>query len=243
MISADKTSLSSDEELNISASVSGFTTNEKIYVKGSFFKDGSSNYFGFTKNNDIWIKNSTTALSQKEVVIGSWDNSVKTKPDFSDTGFSGAGNYKFKLGFYYLTGGGNVSSINWSSNDLIISLSSPPSIENSQTPIKTSMSSKSSSGVSKAPSATKTPTSSSQAVLAASTKNPSKSVKISTHSRSASEYAKIKTITQNDNKKDVKVLGTKESNFSPIILLSGIVILLAAVFMFVKKELEERNTL
>jgi hypothetical protein len=51
-ITSSKTSLEADEEMSITASSSGFTNGEKIYIKGAFFKDGSSNYFGFNK---YWI--------------------------------------------------------------------------------------------------------------------------------------------------------------------------------------------
>ncbi len=131
-ITANKTSLFSDEELVVTASSSGFTNGEQIYIKGAFYQDGTSNYFGFTKNNNDWVKNSASSESQRSVKIGEWDSNLIIKNDPSDTGYKGNGGYKFKVGFYYITSGGNVSSVNWSTNSIDVSLSYPTSAPTSQ---------------------------------------------------------------------------------------------------------------
>ena len=113
-ISADKNVLSGDEELTITTVISGFTSGETITVKGAFYQDGSTNYFGFTKSGDNWIKNGDPTASQRKVIIGDWDGKLTVKSDFGDSGFIGEGEYKFKVGFYYTTTGGNLSSVNWS---------------------------------------------------------------------------------------------------------------------------------
>ncbi len=245
VISSDKNSLSLDQELVISASASGFTNGEKIYVKGAFFKDGSSNYFGVTKNNDSWIKNSTTALNQREIIPGVWDNVVIVKPDYSDNGFTGAGEYKFKLGFYYLTSAGNTSSVNWSSNDLNITINSvPTNIPTVKTNSTSSITKTSSSSNSKSPTPTKLASGTSIANYPASTqikKTNQEFDKITHKVRSASEFAKIKPVTREGNKKEVKVLGAKESNFAPILFISGFLFIMAAISMFVLKILRERK--
>lgn len=243
-ITSNKSSLSTDEELVVVASASGFTSGEKIYIKGAFFKDGSSNYFGLTKNNETWIKNSATALSQREVNIGSWDNSVNVKPDFSDTGFNGSGEYKFKLGFYFLTSGGNASSINWSSNDVSINLGSPPTSILTPTKVKTTSSSSSSNNSIKTP----TPTKQSQAPTVSNSanaingKNNSEFAKITRAVKAASEYAQIKPITRQEEKSTKKVLGVNDKNtLVPIIAISGIIFLLAGVSYLIIRELRERK--
>lgn len=137
-ISANKASLFGDEEMTLTASASGFTSGETIYVKGAFFQEGSTNYFGYTKNGDNWIKNGDSTLSQKSIQIDQWDGSVITKSDFADSGYKGEGGYKFKIGFYYLTSGGNLSSVNWSDNNLDINLNEPdPTPTNTPTPTPT----------------------------------------------------------------------------------------------------------
>lgn len=140
VISSDKTSLFGEEYANITASTSGFTNGETIYIKGAFHQDGSTNYLGYTKNGDNWIKNGESTSSQLSVAIGIWDNKLIVKSDFLDSGFTGEGNYKFKVGFYYTTSGGNLSSVNWSSNSLDITLNQPdptPTLTPTPTPIPT----------------------------------------------------------------------------------------------------------
>lgn len=144
-ISANKDSLFGDEEVTVTASASGFTNEETIYVKGAFYQEGSTNYFGYTKNGESWIKNGDSTLSQKSIKIGEWDGSVVVKSDFSDSGYSGEGGYKFKIGFYYTTSGGNLSSVNWSDNNLDINLNEPdptptpaPTLTPTSTPVPAS---------------------------------------------------------------------------------------------------------
>lgn len=116
-----------DEMTVLISSMSGFTDGEAIYIKGAFYKDGSSNYFGFTKNNDSWIKNGDATSSQKQIQVGNWDKTLILKSDFDDSGYTnyGEGDYKVKVGFYYVTSGGNLSSINWSTNSVDVAMSSP----------------------------------------------------------------------------------------------------------------------
>ena len=68
-ITSDKTSLFGDEEMTITASASGFTPGETIYIKGAFYQEGSTNYFGFTRSGDSWIKNGDTSTSQRSIVV------------------------------------------------------------------------------------------------------------------------------------------------------------------------------
>lgn len=119
-ITADKTLLLGDEECHVTASASGFTDGETIYVKGAFFQSGSSNYFGYTKDGDTWIKNSASNISQRAVKIGEWDGTMTVKSDFSDSGYKGEGDYSFKVGFYV-----GSSSVVWSGNILTITVNEP----------------------------------------------------------------------------------------------------------------------
>ncbi len=103
-----------DEEGETQISLIGFDAGEEIHVKGAFAGDGSTNYFGFTNIGGEWIKNSTKSEDQPVVTVNNWDGKFKIKPDLGDTGFHGTGDYNFKIGFYYLSTGGNLSSVNWS---------------------------------------------------------------------------------------------------------------------------------
>lgn len=177
--------------------------------------------------------------------MGSWDSSVFVKPDFTDSGFTGTGDYKFKLGYYYLTSGGSSSSINWSSNDASINIGSLPiSIP---TPTKIKNGSTSMSSIIKTPTLTKQVSTSNVLNPAVSTiydKNSEEFAKISHITKPASEYAQIKPISNIENKKEAKVLGISDTKtYAPILFISGISFLLAAVSPFIIKILKERNIL
>jgi len=139
-ISSDKSALFGDEEMAVTASASGFATSEAIFVKGAFYQDGSTNYFGYTKNGDSWVKNGESTQNQYQIKTDNWDGTIHIKCDFGDSGYKGEGDYKFKIGFYYTTSNGSFSSVNWSSNVLTVSISEPdpiPTDTPSPTPVKT----------------------------------------------------------------------------------------------------------
>lgn len=239
-ISSDKSSLSLDQEMIIQASVSGFTDEERIYLKGAFFKDGSSNYFGLTKFNDYWVKNSASVNSQKEIVIGSWDNSVIVKLDYEDSGFIGVGDYKFKLGFYYLTSSGNTSSINWSENSLDLKIENEPSptIKLEKSGTSKLVTSEEVAKVTITPTPKKIPT-----ISVNPAKKNTESVKISNVQKEASSYAKIKPIEETEEKEnEIQVLGTKDSAIFPkFFIFSGGLLIAIAGFIYIKRELKERK--
>lgn len=131
-ITTDKTSLVADEVMTVTASPSGFTPGEQIYIKGVFFFT-TANYFGWTKKDDNWIRNSESAQSQRQVTIGDWDGQLQVKSDFNDTGFTGSGPYSFKVGFYY----GASNNLVWS-NDITIELNGPTPVPPTSVPTNTS---------------------------------------------------------------------------------------------------------
>jgi hypothetical protein len=117
--------------MKITASPSGFTDGETVFIKGAFFQNGSSNYFGYTKSGDLWIKNSASNTNQRSVKIGEWDGTLIVKSDFADSGYKGEGDYLVKVGYYV----GSATSVNWSTNTLAVLLNEPdPTPTLSQTP-------------------------------------------------------------------------------------------------------------
>lgn len=133
-ISGNISSLLGDDILIVTASPSGFVEGETIYIKGAFFQSGTTNYFGYTKNNDAWIKNSASNSLQRSIKIGEWDGKLEAKVDYGDSGYKGENDYAFKLRFYY----GAAFSADWSTNELIISISEPdPTITPLPTPSQT----------------------------------------------------------------------------------------------------------
>ncbi len=136
-ITSPTTSLYGDEHIVLTASASGFIDGETIYIKGAFFQIGSSNYFGYSKSEgDSWVKNGETARTQPMAIMGTWDNQLIVKSDFSDGGYNGEGEYGLKLGFYYTTGSNTLSAVNWSTNILTVTLSEPDPT-NTQIPTST----------------------------------------------------------------------------------------------------------
>ena len=95
-------------------------------VKGAFVYPGSTNYFGYTKRSDgSWVKNGETTGEQPKVVIGTWDGTLFLRADSADSGYRGEGEYQVKLGYYFTTTGGNLSSVNWSTNTLTLLITEP----------------------------------------------------------------------------------------------------------------------
>jgi hypothetical protein len=123
--SANKTSLQLDDSITLVATYSGFLSGEKIFIKGAFYKDGSTNYFGYTNNGGQWVKNSATNISQREILVEDWNGSLEVKADFADPAFSGDGLYLLKIGYYYRDDNGAISAINWSANTASIQLTGP----------------------------------------------------------------------------------------------------------------------
>ena len=136
-ITGNKTTLAGDEELQVTASASGFSDGEILNIKGAFFQpvqSGAPNYFGYTKNADSWVKNSMTSGEQRTVKIGEWDGNILVRSDFNDSGFKGEGDYSLKLGFYIA----GSTTVNWSSNVLSIFINAPdPTPTISPTPTST----------------------------------------------------------------------------------------------------------
>lgn len=244
-VTSDKTSLFGEEELSLSASMSGFTDGETIYLKGAFFKEGSTNYFGYTKNGDSWIKNSTTSVEQRSVQIGSWDGNALIKSDFSDTGYNGSGNYNLKLGFYYITSGGNISSVNWSSNILSVALDQPtPTVQTTQSagsPTAVSAQATKVPTVAKTTSP-KTPTPNKSLSTATQEPKSNNSAKITQGFKISSQQAKLKVIqTPTVSSKEAKVLGAKDNNLPAFMIIGGLFLLIAGGSWFGLKIIKEKG--
>lgn len=229
IITSSKSSLFGDEELTLSASMSGFTNNETIYIKGAFYNDGSTNYFGLTKYNDNFIKNGESTVTQKQITVGNWDNNLIVKPDFTDSGFIGENTYKLKVGFYYLTSGGNISPVNWS-NALDVAISLPDPTATPIIPTNTSIPPSATTIPSPKPTLTKIPTIKPTSVQS---KITSSVASISSEILGSSISAKpTETIKNFGNKK-------KDNNFPLFLLIGGIILLISCIvvtFLIYKKK-------
>lgn len=113
VITSMPNNISSTEEISTQIQLSNFSPTTSFYLKGAFFKNGSTNYFGKTQVFGNWIKNSENYAKQFLITtdsLGNWTGSFKVMVDSDDSGFSGSGKYAFKVGRYSQTGSGP----NWS---------------------------------------------------------------------------------------------------------------------------------
>lgn len=243
-ISANKDSLFGDEVITLTASSSGFTNGETIYIKGAFYQEGSTNYFGYTKNGDNWVKNGDSTLDQKSIQIGQWDGSIISKSDFVDSGYKGEGGYKLKIGFYYITSGGNPSSVNWSANSLDINLNEPdPTLTNTPIPTPTSAPTPISTSP---PTPTKMPTPTPSRTPTPTVKpsaTPTPKVLPTSVLGESTQSASIISPTNSKpvNKKNVLIsneIKTSSNNFQKILMIVGVVFVLSCgilIFREIKK--------
>ena len=112
--------INSDQSFNVSANLSlPNNPDATFYLKGAFKKADSSNYFGLTKVSGIWIKNGSSYSEQYRITTnstGNWSGNLEVQPDSGDSGFTGSGDYIFKVGRYTSSGSGptwsNEATIN-----------------------------------------------------------------------------------------------------------------------------------
>ncbi len=133
------TIINSNQPFLISVTFLNFTPNQKYFLKGAFKKGSSSNYFGKTLVSEQWINNSETALKQLPIQLdtsGNWTGNLEVSPDAEDSGFTGTGEYIFKIGYYNSSG----ENLTWSTEKTIsiVAVASPTSTPtNSTTPVST----------------------------------------------------------------------------------------------------------
>lgn len=136
LVSGVPQTIDSTDSFSASVTITNLIASSQYYLKGAFISDGSSNYFGKTQVSGSWIKNSQTYSSQLPITTdssGGWSGNVTIMPDEDDSGFSGTGNYLFKVAHYLSTGSGltwsNESSITINQVSQGTSLSEDNSLE------------------------------------------------------------------------------------------------------------------
>lgn len=102
--------VNSDQQFSVSVSLSlPNNPNTAFYLKGAFKKVDGSNYFGLTKVSGSWIKNGSTYSNQYPITTdssGNWSGNLEVQVDSEDSGFTGSGDYIFKVARYTSTGSG-----------------------------------------------------------------------------------------------------------------------------------------
>jgi len=145
VISNTPSQIDSDQSFNVSISLSlPDSHNTDLYLKGAFKKPDSSNYFGQTKVSGSWVKNGSSYSSQYPITTdssGNWSGNLEIQPDSDDSGFTGTGDYIFKVGRYTSSGSGptwsnesTIKIISLGNNDQdSVSTNSPSSTTNPST--------------------------------------------------------------------------------------------------------------
>lgn len=129
--------INSDESFTASVNLSlPNNPDSTFYLKGAFKKADSLNYFGLTRVSGSWIKNGSTYSNQFSITSdssGNWSGNLEIKPDSEDSGFTGSGDYIFKVARYTSTGSGPT----WS-NESTINIVSVESIDQGGTSVDNS---------------------------------------------------------------------------------------------------------
>lgn len=147
-LSSSQNSLTQNEEFNVNV---GFNINTvdgtSYYLRGVFYKDGTSNYCGYTWNGNSWYNgpysgNGWDQLFPVTVYQSSWSGQLKAKLDASDSGCSSSGEYKFKIQRYTGNGSSSFDDQNILTLNLIIPSATPtnsptPTIAKTPTPTPT----------------------------------------------------------------------------------------------------------
>ncbi|MDD5147077.1 MAG: hypothetical protein PHV63_00805 [Candidatus Daviesbacteria bacterium] len=111
--------INSDQSFNISVNLAlPSNPNTNFYLKGAFKKTDSSNYFGQTKVSGSWVKNGSSYSNQFPITIdasGNWSGNLEIMADTNDSGYSGNGDYIFKIGRY----GNDGANLTWSNETTI----------------------------------------------------------------------------------------------------------------------------
>lgn len=106
-----------DSELVFKISLSINTSDATpYYLRGTFYKSGTSNYCGFTWNGFSWYSGPYSSNEgwknfQKIVTKDNrWEGEVKAKIDSSDSGCKESGEYKFKIARFTESGSSSFDS-------------------------------------------------------------------------------------------------------------------------------------
>lgn len=143
IISNIPSQINSDQSFNATVNLSlPDYPNTNFYLKGAFKKSDGSNYFGLTKVGSGWVKNGSSYSDQYSITTdssGNWSGNLEIQPDSNDSGFSGTGDYIFKVGRYTNSGSGPSWSNETSIKIIVVAIDSQEtSVDTSDTPTKVS---------------------------------------------------------------------------------------------------------
>lgn len=129
--------IKSDESFSAKIKITALEQNSSYYLKGAFFKDGSTKYFGKTQVLGNWVKNSENFAKQFLISTsstGDFEGDIRVLVDPEDSGYLGSGSYIFKVGRYNASGSGPT----WSNQFSISITNNQPEKISTPTPAKKS---------------------------------------------------------------------------------------------------------
>lgn len=119
------------QEFNVNVNLSiNVDDGTKYYLRGVFYKPGSSNYCGLTWTGSAWFNGPYSTndgwknLPQIIIASNSGSFNIKAKIDKGDSGCTGNGNYNFKIQRYTLSGSSSFDD----QNELSLNLNIPDPI-------------------------------------------------------------------------------------------------------------------
>lgn len=143
-----------DSELVFKISLTINTTDEtSYYLRGVFYKSGTSNYCGFTWNGSSWYSGPYSSnegwknFQKVTIEDNKWEGEIKTKIDSSDSGCKESGEYKFKISRFTESGSSSFDTQDEKTFTFVIPTPSPtpsPSPSSAPTTISSSKTTKTS---------------------------------------------------------------------------------------------------
>lgn len=113
--STSQSEISHEQELTVQVSLSIQASNStNYYLRGVFYKEGTSDYCGFTWNGNDWFAGPYSSnegwkkFLKISIQENSWSGEIKAKIDPSDSGCKESGEYKFKIQRFNETSGSSA---------------------------------------------------------------------------------------------------------------------------------------
>lgn len=129
--SAQLGSINDEYIIHVSLSIN-VTDGTTYYLRGVFYKQGTSDYCGYTWNGATWFNGPYTAnegwknFLAVPITNNTWNGDLKAKLDTSDSGCKDSGNYGFKVErFTSTSSSGNFDSQNEQALSIVIPTSTP----------------------------------------------------------------------------------------------------------------------
>ena len=216
----------SADPFSISVSILGASSGTN-YIRVDLYKDGTQNYFGNTYNGSDWYNGSEGKQYYPITIIDSKSTASATLqtrtgvPSISD--YDGQGSYKMRVRRYTASGGLGSEDPNNTSVAVTISIPTP-----TPTPTPTATPQASQSQATATPTIAKTPSPSPTKTTITPSPKPTEDSSI--------QILAFDTSPTPENKPQTAVLGQSSGNAGFYFILSGALLLVAGLYIFIRKN-------